>query len=484
MTEVRFVDVSIRDGQLSVWAANMTIGMMLKAAPYIDEAGFDAIECGWGNPDKLMPIHFEHPFNGYRLLRERFKKTPMRFHGGGLQIWKPHIPPMFSLAFRIAANIGARQTRVSDQWNQVHMFERRCKEVREAGLEPIVNLSFSLSPRHTDEYYAERARGAAACKPFRICLKDVDGLLTVDRARTLVPIIKENAPGIPLELHGHDTTGLGTSVALECMNLGIHIINSSIPPLAYSGAQPSIHALAHNARAMGFEVNINEEPLKAVTEYWTAIAKQEGYPLGRPVEYDSRQYEHQLPGAMVANLRSQLAAVGYEDRMEEVLEETARVRVDLGYPIMITPLSQFVGVQAAMNVIAGEPYKEVSDNVIHYALGRYGEEAVTAMNQDVRAKILDRSQARKAMAERPPDPTIEELRQMYGGSSISDEELMFRVQVDGEIRKKLVTPSEYQLADSPVSLVQELVKAGKHRSVHLSRPGMTLTLGRTSSEEE
>ncbi len=484
MTEVRFVDVSIRDGQLSVWAANMTIGMMLKAAPYIDEAGFDAIECGWGNPDKLMPIHFEHPFEGYRLLRERFKKTPMRFHGGGLQIWKPNIPLMFPLVFKIAANLGAQQTRVTDQWNQVHMFERRCKEVREAGLEPIVNLSFSLSPRHTDEYYAERARGAAACNPFRICLKDVDGLLTVERARTLVPIIKENAPGIPLELHGHDTTGLGTSVALECMKLGIHIINSSTPPLAYSGAQPSIHALAHNARIMGFEVNINEEPLKAVTEYWTAIAKQEGFPLGRPVEYDSRQYEHQLPGAMVANLRSQLAAVGYEDRMEEVLEETARVRVDLGYPIMITPLSQFVGVQAAMNVIAGEPYKEVSDNIIHYALGRYGEEAVTAMNQDVRAKILDRSQARKAMVERPPEPTIEELRQMYGGSSISDEELMFRVQVDGEIRKKLVTPSEYQLADSPVSLVQELVKAGKHRSVHLSRPGMTLTLGRTSSEEE
>ena len=151
---------------------------------------------------------------------------------------------------------------------------------------------------------------------------------------------------------------------------------------------------------------------------------------------------------------------------------------------MITPLSQFVGVQASMNVIAGEPYKEVSDNVIHYALGRYGEEAVTAMNQDVRAKILDRSQAKKAMAERPPDPTIEELRQMYGGSSISDEELMFRVQVDGEIRKKLVTPSEHQLADSPVSLVQELVKAGRGRSVHLSRPGMTLTLGRTSSEGE
>ena len=279
-----------------------------------------------------------------------------------------------------------------------------------------MNLAFSLSPRHTDEYYAERARGAAALKPFRICLKDVDGLLTTDRARTLVPIIQENAPGIPLELHGHDTTGLATSVALEVVKLGIHIINSTIPPLSYSGAQPSVINLARNVRSMGYEVNINEKPLGPVTEYWTAIAKQKGFPIGAPVEYDSRQYSHQLPGAMIANLRRQLGEVGYEDRMEEVLEETGRVRVDLGYPIMITPLSQFVGTQAAMNIIVGERYKEVSDQVILYALGRYGEEAVTAMDQDVRAKILDRSRARQIEAKKPPDPSIEELRQMYGGA--------------------------------------------------------------------
>ena len=354
MTEVRFVDVSIRDGQLSVWAANMTIGMMLKAAPYIDEVGFDAIECGWGNPEKNMPVHFEHPFDGYRLLRERFKKTPMRFHGGGLMSFKPGPSSMRALGFRIAGKIGAQQTRVSDPWNQVHRLERGVDEAREAGLQPIVNLAFSISPRHTDEYYAERARGVAALKPFRICLKDVDGLLTVERARTLVPIIRENAPGIPLELHGHDTTGLATSVALECMGLGIHFVNSTIPPLSYRGAQPSIHALARNARSLGYEVNINEEPLKPVTEYWTAIARQEGFPIGAPVEYDSRQYSHQLPGAMINNLRRQLGEVGYEHLMEEVLEETGRVRVDLGYPVMITPLSQFVGVQASMNIIAGE----------------------------------------------------------------------------------------------------------------------------------
>ncbi len=481
MTEVRFVDVTIRDGQLSVWAANMTLGMMIKPAEYIDEAGFDAIECGWGNPEKNMPIHFENPFEGYRLLSKRFKKTPMRFHGGGLQSFKPGPSIMRSLGYRIAANIGAEQTRISDPWNRVRVWERRVADAREAGLKPIVNLAFSISPRHTDAYYAERARGAASLKPYRICLKDVDGLLTVDRVRTLVPVIMENAPGIEFELHGHDTTGLATSVALECVKLGIHIINSTIPPLSYGGAQPSVHCLARNARAMGYETNINEEALKPVTEYWTAVAKQEGFPIGTPVEYDSRQYLHQMPGAMKNNLRRQLAEVGYEHAMEEVLDEAGRVKAELGHPIMITPLAQFVGVQAAMNVIAGERYKEVSDHVILYALGRYGQEAVTEMDRDVRAKILDRSQARKIQEEEQSDLSIEELKKLNGGSHISDEELMFRLQVDEEMRRKLVTPTEYVIMNSPVvSLVQELTKTGNRR-IHLTRPGMTLSMGRAQS---
>ena len=234
---------------------------------------------------------------------------------------------------------------------------------------------------------------------------------------------------------------------------------------------------------MGHEVNINEKSLEPVTAYWTAIARKEGFPIGSPVEYDSRQYWHQLPGAMMANLRRQLSEVGYEDRMEEVLDETGRVRVDLGYPIMITPLSQFVGTQAAMNVIAGERYKEVSDQVILYALGRYGHEAVTAMDQEVRAKILDRPRAATIGAERPPDLSIEELRQMYGGSSVSDEELMFRIQVDQEMRKKLRPPVEYSAGDSAVvTLMEALMRAGEYRHIHLSRPGLTVTMGRRQSD--
>ena len=282
-----------------------------------------------------------------------------------------------------------------------------------------------------------------------------------------------------MELHGHDTTGLATSVALEAVKLGIHIINSSIPPLAYSGAQPSVVNLARNVRSMGYDVNINEKPLEVVTEYWNAIAKQEGFPIGVPVEYDTRQYSHQLPGAMKANLRRQLSEVGYESHMEEVLEETGRVRVDLGYPIMITPLSQFVGTQAAMNIVVGERYKEVSDQVILYALGRFGKEAIAVMDQNVRDKILSRSRAKKIEAEKTPDLSIEKLRQIYGGSSISDEELMFRVQVDEEMRKKLHPPSEYKVGDSAeVSLVNELVKASEYRHISLSRNNLTLTMGR------
>ena len=144
---------------------------------------------------------------------------------------------------------------------------------------------------------------------------------------------------------------------------------------------------------------IDEELLRPVTEHLTVIAKREGFPIGVPAEYDDATYQHQVPGGMISNLGHQLAPGRQGGAAAEALEETSRVRVELGYPIMVTPLSQFVGSQAAINVIVGERYKEVTDQVIRYALGHFGEEAVTAMDQEVRGRILDRPRAKEIMAQ-------------------------------------------------------------------------------------
>ena len=148
--------------------------------------------------------------------------------------------------------------------------------------------------------------------------------------------------------------------------------------------------------------------------------------IGAPVAYNAGQHKHQVPGGMISNLAHQLRLVRMEDRLAETLEETTRVRADLGYPIMVTPLSQFVGSQAAINVIVGERYKEVTDQVIEYAHGYYGEEAVTAMDADVRDKILGRARAREMAREDFDEPTVEDMRRKYGGPNVSDEEMILR----------------------------------------------------------
>src|SRR5262249_32853182 len=319
-------------------------------------------------------------------------------------------PCMYELFIaRMAAN-GIRQARISEPWNDLPGWTYRVKVARQFGLDPIVNLIYSVSPVHTDEYYAERCRQAGTVKPFRLCLKDPGGLLTPERVRTLVPVILKNSGGIPVEVHSHCTTGLGPLVALEAVRLGIRVVNTGIPPLADGSALPSIFNVAHNLRALNYKPVIDEDTLRPVSEHFMVIARREGLPIGVPAEYDHTQYLHQIPGGMISNLGHQLAQVGMEDRLQQALDETARVRTDLGYPIMVTPLSQFVGSQAAINVIVGERYKEVTDQVIRYALGQFGEEAIEAMDQSVRERILDRPRAREIAAMARPQPSLQEMR--------------------------------------------------------------------------
>jgi oxaloacetate decarboxylase alpha subunit len=262
------------------------------------------------------------------------------------------------------------------------------RELQELGMETVVNLIYSVSPRHTDYYYAQKARDAAAIGPYRICFKDVGGLLTPARARTLLPAILTNAGAVPVEYHAHCNNGLATLCYIEAVKLGITSLHTAVPPLANGSSQPSILNVARNLRALGYTPVVHDEEVKPVEEHFTAVAKAQGLAIGKPFPYDESQYLHQVPGGVISNLRHQLRLVGKEDKLPETLEEAARVRADFGYPIMVTPLSQFVVSQAAINVIVGERYKEVTDQVIQYALGIWGKEATEIMDARVKDKII------------------------------------------------------------------------------------------------
>jgi oxaloacetate decarboxylase (Na+ extruding) subunit alpha len=486
MSEVHFIDTTLRDGQQSLWALGMRTGAMLAVAEQMDRAGFESLEFFSSNMiKKYVREQKQNPWEWVREGSKRFSRSRLRLHGGihGSGAFAKLPPAVMKLFVERMVAHGITLTRTSTSWNDFRGFKKELQELRLLGMETIVNLIYSVSPRHTDPYYAEKARQAAAIRPYRICFKDVGGLLTPDRARNLIPLIRENAGDIPVEFHGHCNNGLGPLCYLEAVKLGINTLHTAVPPLANGSSQPSIFNIAKNLRALGYTPLIHEQELKPVEEYFAAVAKKYRLPIGKPVAYDLSQYSHQVPGGMISNLRHQLRLVGMENKLEAVLEEAARVRAEFGYPIMVTPLSQFVGSQAAINVIIGERYKEVTDQVMQYALGFWGEEAPTLMDPDIKDKILSRSRAKEWQRWEPPNPSLQLVRNRLGGS-LSDDELLLRVYAGEEAVKALYADGankEHLSAKEPlIRLIEELSRRRDCNRIFIRRKGFSFALERRS----
>lgn len=479
--EFRFVDTTLRDGHLSLWASSMTTSMILPIAERLDRAGYEAIEIISGAQIKKFIRELkDDPFERLRLTAARTPNTPLRATGSRINTFGLDPKCMYRLYMELLVASGIRQIRLSDPWNSYEGLKRRVRDALNAGLEPVVNLIYSVSPRHTDEYYNEKIRQISTLPAYRICLKDPGGLLTPDRTRRLAPLVLENSNGIPVEFHTHCNTGLGPLCALEAVKAGIKTINAAIPPLADGSSNPSVFNVAANARALGYLPLIDEEVLRPVSEHFTFIAKREGLPIGAPVQYDYSQYLHQIPGGMISNMAHQLRLVGLADRLQEALEETARVRAELGYPIMVTPLSQFVGSQAAINVVVGERYREVTDPVINYALGRYGQEGADGMDPDIKDRILSTARAKELAKWVRTDPSLAEMRRDYGGTGVSDEEVMLRwITSEAEVTavKAAGPPAAYRSGMHPVvAELGQLIRHSELSKIDIQRPGYSLTL--------
>jgi oxaloacetate decarboxylase alpha subunit len=307
-------------------------------------------------------------------------------------------------------------------------------------------------------------------------------MLTPERTRTLARLIRANAGDTTLEFHAHCNNGLAPINVLEAVKEGIHIIHTSIPPLANGSAQPSIFNVARNLRALGYKPLVNEKVLEPVEQHFYRVAREEGLPIGAPRQYDETWYRHQVPGGMISNLRHQLKMLGKENQMERVLDEIVQVRSELGYPIMVTPFAQFVGSQAAINVITGERYKEVTDQVIQYALGLWGKEGAEYTAPEVKAKILDRPRARELEKFEVPDVSLNEVRKKYGGPNLSDDELILRFYAGPEFVDALKSApprKEYLDARKPlVRLVEELGR--KHLGhVYIRKGDFSLSVKRS-----
>ncbi|HVZ42656.1 MAG TPA: pyruvate carboxylase subunit B [Ramlibacter sp.] len=401
MREVGIVDVTTRDAHQSLWGTRMTTGMILPIAARMDEAGFHAIDVGSGALfDVQVRFLRENPWTRLRALRRAMPRSSLNcwLRGQSLFTFELFADDVVDLAIRRIAATGIDRLTTFDPLNDLRNVELSAAVAKQCGLHLTLALAYTLSPVHTDAYFAERAAQLVALGADEILLKDATGLLTPERADTLIPALVAAIGGrVPLQLHSHCRSGLAPQCYLRAIEHGVSIVHCASQPLANGASLPATEFVVRNGPAHAYRTAIDADVMRDMASYFTALAKAHDKPLGQPVEYDPALYRHQVPGGMISNLLLQLKTSGIEDKFEAILEEMARVRADLGYPVVVSPFAQFMVTQATLNVVQGERYRTIPDEIRKYAAGEYGRPA-GPMDPEFLSRALD---GRKVVTERP-----------------------------------------------------------------------------------
>lgn len=436
MTDVQLIDVSIRDGNQSLWGAvGMTTRMIAGAAPDLDRVGYRAVELASSTILAMaVRTHKEDPWELLRTAKRLMPNTPLGFLTTGKRFITFYRTPdvLFELAFRLLARNGVTRLWVIDPMHDMAGTRRIAQMAKDAGFTDVVGgICYTTSPVHTDAYYADRIAELDDCDAIdSIYLKDPAGLMTPERLRGMVPMLQGRLKRLRLdEIHSHATTGVSPLTLLEAADLGMTKLHTALPPLANGSSHPSAPTMVNNLRARGHHLDVDLEAMGRASAYWQRQAKIKRLPLGAPREYDEAYYRHTIPGGVQSTLARQLREIGRADLFDAVIEESVAVRRDLGWPIVMTPFAQYIVTQATLNIITGERYKQLSDEVVDLLRGDFGP-----LPGEVDQNLLDRAMS-TARGQLPPsdgssDETLEQMRRRFGG--VDDEELMLRAVMPAE----------------------------------------------------
>ena len=394
MSKIDFVDQTIRDAQQSLWGLMMRTDHITPIAETMNRVGYRAVAMVGSQAFTLQVRHHnENPWERIRTLSRLMPDTCLRgsFQTASLSSFDLSTPrSIIELWIKRSVANGLNSFWICDYQENVPRFRHFAEIAKAEGAEVVTALMYTDSPAHTNEHWAEKVRKIVSTKDCidRIMIEDASGILTPERTRELIATVRQNCEGIPIEFHAHCNSGLAPLCYLEAIQSGVSTLHTAVAPLANGTSQPATETIVKNARRLGFESDLDEDALAAVSAHFRKIAESERFPLGMPREYDLFHFEHQVPGGMMSNLTRQLRELGMEDRLNEILEEVIKVREEFGYPVMATPYSQIVGVQAMENVVSGERYKKIPDETIKYVLGYYGDPVVP-----VDANLMDRIMA-------------------------------------------------------------------------------------------
>ena len=464
--DVRFIDVTLRDAHQCLWATRMTTAMMKDIAPFLDRAGFEAIDLVGGAVfDVCVRFLREDPWERMRILNSWVTETPLIIHTRGqcLFTFEFFSDDVVELAAeRFAAN-GMRYHTPYDPINDIRNLRIPIEAARRLGIHTVPGLVYTLSPVHTDEYYAQKAGELVGIGVDGVFIKDPSGLLTPDRAITLVPAIKKAIGDLPLQLHSHCLSGLSPYTALVAVEHGIDVLHTATSTLANGASHPATERMVENCRRRGHAADLDLDAIREVAERLDYIAKVEGKPVGQVLEYDDFHFHHQVAGGMISNLKVQLEGVGLLDRIEDILEEAGRVRADLGYPIVVSPFAQYIVTQAVLNVMAidqgRERYDSIPDEVRLYARGGYGEIA-GEIDPDLYDRLCGGKEPITERAGALVPPSLDRIRETRGPFASDDDLLLAAFYDDTQysaLKDAGPIKTAYRLAETPVlTLLKEV----------------------------
>jgi oxaloacetate decarboxylase (Na+ extruding) subunit alpha len=484
VAEVQLVDVSVRDGNQSLWSATgLRTEHILAIAPVLNRVGFRALDFISSTAMGVaVRTHHQDPWQRIRLARAAMPDTPLQFIGTGFRFisWERAHPDVMRLVYERLVAAGISRFVVLDPTHDMDAVRTTARMIRQAGgTEIIAALTYTISAVHDDAFYAGIAAQAAASRDIdRVYVKDPAGLLTPERASTLLPAVRARLQGKPLELHAHCTIGLSPLVYLAAPGLGVEVLQVACGALADGSSLPDAERTVANLRELGHTVNVDDRLLVRVARYFGRLAAAESLQAGRPQPYDAAFTRHQLAGGVMTTLRRQLAELGLEERFGAVLDEVTKVRAELGYPIMVTPFPQMVMGQALSNVISGVRYEVVPDQVIRYVLGSFGK-PTAPVEPWVLDRVLARPRARELAAEPPPPSPAELRRGLPRGTS--DEELLLRfampaAEVDAMLAAAPAARHYTPEVQPVLRLLAELSSRPPVRQLVLDKPGFRLAL--------
>ncbi|MFV0555925.1 MAG: oxaloacetate decarboxylase subunit alpha [Lactovum sp.] len=389
---IHFVETVLRDGQQSQIATRLTSQEILPIIETLDKVGYHALEV-WGGAtfDSCLRYLNEDPWERLREIRKRAKNTKLQMllRGQNLLAYKNYSDDVVTEFVKKSIENGIDIIRVFDALNDLRNLETVVKATQSSGGHCQIAMAYTTSEIHTVDYFVKLAKEIADMKPDSICIKDMAGILLPQTAFELISKIKSEVD-LPLELHTHATAGISEMTYLKAVEAGIDIIDSSISSFSGGTSQPSTESLALAFKNLGYNINLDLDKMNEVSDYFNPIRekyREEGILNPRVKDIEPKTLKYQVPGGMLSNLLSQLTEQGLENKYEEVLKEIPRVRADLGFPPLVTPLSQMVGTQALMNIISGEPYKMCPSEIKDYVRGFYGRPAQD-ISEEIKAKII------------------------------------------------------------------------------------------------